>query len=218
MERLAPICRRSRASDGPALIFPKEMIFPSSLRFKVAGINLAPCHTARHSENVNHIASDGDAVNTINAPGRSSAFNTCSSHRLALPTRSSRRPDPNPHPPPQMTPDPIAQLFAAVTLQRTLSVQARADLEAAAPSLIKAIRHQSGQSAKLETILWSVWNGQLSDTLAGLDVNLAVAAVAMIAARAFLAGDADCMLCQIISESGTQPPGVMSIRDPDHAG
>jgi len=118
----------------------------------------------------------------------------------------------------EMTPDPIAQLFAVVTLERTLSVQARGDLKAAAPSIIKAIRHQSGQSAKLESILWSAWNGRLSDALAGLDVNLAVAAVAMIAARAFLAGDADCMLCQIISESGTQPPGVMSIRDPDHAG
>ena len=117
-----------------------------------------------------------------------------------------------------MTPDPIAELNAVITLQRTLSVQASGDLKAAAPSLIKAIRHQSGQSAKLETILWSTWNGQLSDALAGLDANLAVAAVAMIAARAFLAGDADCLLHQIIRESGTQPPAVMSIPDPDHAG
>ena len=117
-----------------------------------------------------------------------------------------------------MTPDPIAELNAVITLQRTLSVQASGDLKAAAPSLIRAIRHQSGQSAKLETILWSVWNGQLSDALAGLDTNLAVAAVVMIAARAFLAGDADCLLHQIIRESGTQPPAVMSIPDPDHAG
>jgi hypothetical protein len=194
------------------------MIFPSSLRFSVAGINRAPCHTARLSENVNLLAHDGDAGNTINAPDRSSAFNTSPPHRLALPTRSNRRPDPNPYPPPQMTPDPIAQLFAVVTLHRTLSVQARGDLKAATPSLVEAIRHQSGQSAKLETILWSAWNGQLSDALAGLDVNLAVAAVAMIAARAFLAGDADCLLHQIIRESGTQPPAVMSIPVPDHAG
>jgi hypothetical protein len=52
---------------------------------------------------------------------------------------------------------------------------------------------------------------------AGLDTNLAVAAVVMIAARAFLAGDADCLLHQIIRESGTQPPAVMSIPDPFHA-
>ena len=117
-----------------------------------------------------------------------------------------------------MIPDPIAELNAAITLHRSLAIQARAGLEAAAPSLIRAIRHQSGQSAKLETILWSTWNGQLSDALAGLDANLAVAAVAMIAARAFLAGDADCLLHQIIRESGTQPPAVMSIPDPDHAG
>ena len=117
-----------------------------------------------------------------------------------------------------MTPDPIAELKAAITLQRTLAVKARGDLEAAAPCLIKAIRHQSGQSAKLETLLWSLWNGQLSDALAGLDTNLAVAAVAMISARAFLAGDADCLLGQIIRESGAQTVSVMSSRDPDHAG
>ena len=173
MEQVAPICRRSRASDGPALNSPKGMIFPSSPRFSVAGINRTPCHTARPNENVNLL---------------------------------------------EMTPDPIAQLFAVVTLERTLSVQARGDLKAAAPSIIKAIRHQSGQSAKLESILWSAWNGRLSDALAGLDVNLAVAAVAMIAARAFLAGDADCLLGQIIRESGTQPPAVMGIPDSGHAG
>ena len=93
-----------------------------------------------------------------------------------------------------MIPDPIAELNAAITLQRTLAIQARAGLEAAAPALIKAIRHQSGQSAKLETILWSAWNGQLSDAPAGLDENLAVAADALIAARAFVAGDAECLV------------------------
>jgi hypothetical protein len=88
MERLAPICRWSRASDGPALNSPKGMIFPSTLRFSVAGINRTPCHTARPSVNVNLLAHDDDAVNTINAPDWSSAFNTSPPHRLALPTRS----------------------------------------------------------------------------------------------------------------------------------
>ena len=76
MEQLAPICRRSRASDGPALNSQKGMIFPSSLRFQVAGINRTPCHTTRLSVSVNLLAHDGDAVNTINAPDWSSALNT----------------------------------------------------------------------------------------------------------------------------------------------
>jgi len=65
--------------------------------------------------------------------------------------------------------------------------------------------------------LWSCWNGDLCDALAGLDANLAAATVAMIAARAHLGGDADCLLRQIIGESCPQQPAVMSIPDPNHA-
>ena len=42
----------------------------------MTGINRMQCHTARLSVNVNLPARDGDAVNTINAPDWSSAFNT----------------------------------------------------------------------------------------------------------------------------------------------
>lgn len=108
------------------------------------------------------------------------------------------------------TPDPIAELTAAITLGRKLSAQARAELEAATPLLIEAIRHGSGQSEKLERILWSCWNDDhqvnLCDALAGLDSKLAQAAVAMIGARAYLAGDADNILRQIIDQSGSKPP------------
>ena len=77
--------------------------------------------------------------------------------------------------------------------------------EAATPALIAAIRHGSGQSAKVEAVLWSCWNGDFCDALAGLDANLAKAVVAMISARAHLAGDADDLLREIIRKSGSQP-------------
>lgn len=103
-------------------------------------------------------------------------------------------------------PDPLAELAASIQLQRALAKRARADLEAAIPVLISAIRHHSGQSRKIETILWSVWGGELCDALAGLDTGLIQAVIAMIAARAHLAGDADGMLHRIIAETGSRPP------------
>ena len=104
--------------------------------------------------------------------------------------------------------NPIAELAAAIAAHRQLATFARASLEAATPALITAIRHGSGQSAKVEAILWSCWNGDLCDALAGLDANLAKAVVAMIAARAHLAGDADDLLRKIIQQSGSQPPSA----------
>lgn len=106
--------------------------------------------------------------------------------------------------------DPVAELLAAVALGQQLATKARDELDAATPILIDAIRHGSGQSAKLEQILWSLWNDDhavnLCDTLAGLDAKIAQAAVAMIAARAHLGGDADDQLRKIIDEIGNQPP------------
>ena len=102
--------------------------------------------------------------------------------------------------------DPIAELTATVAAHRQLAALARTNLEAATPALVAAIRHGSGQSAKVEAILWSCWNGDLCDALAGLDASLAKAVVAMISARAHLAGDADDLLRKIIQESGSQPP------------
>ena len=101
--------------------------------------------------------------------------------------------------------DPIAELAAAIAVHRQLASRARTNLEAATPSLIAAIRHGSGQSAKVEAILWSCWNGDLCDALTGLDASLAKAVVAMISARAHLAGDADDLLRAIIDAAGSQP-------------
>ena len=103
--------------------------------------------------------------------------------------------------------DPLADLAAAVKRQRKLAADARAGLETAIPTLTVAIGHNSGQSRKIQRLLWSCWNGDLCDALAGLDANLAVATVAMIAARAHLGGDADCLLRQIIGES--RPPSSL---------
>ena len=102
--------------------------------------------------------------------------------------------------------DPIAILAASITRQRKLASQTRAELDAATPLLIAAIRHGSGQSAKIEQILWSCWNGDMCDQHAGLDTNLAEAVVAIITARAYLGGDADDLLRRIIEESNSHPP------------
>lgn len=115
-----------------------------------------------------------------------------------------------PTPTPTDPTDPIAELTAAIALGRQLASQARADLEAAVPILVAALCHHSGQSRKIENLLWSVWTDghqvNLSDTLAGLDARLARAIVAMIAARAHMAGDADDLIRQIIEGSGSEPP------------
>jgi hypothetical protein len=106
--------------------------------------------------------------------------------------------------------DTIADLTAAITLGKKLATQARADLQAAIPILVNAISHRSGQSVKLERILWSCWNDDhtinLCDALSGLDAKLAQAAVSVIAARAYCGGDVDDLLRKIIKQSGIQQP------------
>jgi hypothetical protein len=108
--------------------------------------------------------------------------------------------------------DPVAELTAAIKLGRQLATQARTDLEAATPILVTAIQHHSGQSAKIENLLWSLWSDthqiNLCDNLSGLDTELAQAVVSMIAARAHLGGDADELLRTIITQSGSKPPTV----------
>ena len=106
--------------------------------------------------------------------------------------------------------DPLADLANTIRRQRELAAQAKADFEAAKPALVNAIRHHSGQSAKVEKVMWSLWNDEhpvsLCDTLAGLDPDIAVSVLAMIAARAHLGGKADELLRAIIDQSGSQPP------------
>ena len=109
-------------------------------------------------------------------------------------------------------PDPIAEITAAISLSRQLATQARAAIIAATPVLIDALRHGSGQSRKIENLLWSCWSDthriNLCSELSGLDARLAQAVVAMVSARAHLGGDADDLLRTIITKSGSQPPTI----------
>ena len=114
-----------------------------------------------------------------------------------------------------MTPtetDPIGALAASISRQRQLAAAARADLDTATPALVAAIRHRSGQSRKVEAILWSLWNDEnptsLCDALSGLDTAVTVAVIAMITARAHGGGEADDLLREIIDQSGSQPPTI----------
>lgn len=116
------------------------------------------------------------------------------------------------------TPNPLAELTAGIQLAKQLASQARAELETSVPLLIEAIRHQSGQSRKIEKILWSLWNDEhqvnLCSELAGLDCKIAKAAISMIAARAYLSGDADDLLRTIIEKGGSQTPVVNPTNNP----
>lgn len=104
----------------------------------------------------------------------------------------------------------LTALFAAVRRSRQLAGAAKANLEASIATLVRAVQTGSGQGRRIEELLWSCWNGQnktgLCDSLTGLDSAIAEAAIAMLAARAHLGGDADYLLRQIIDQSGSQPP------------
>lgn len=101
-------------------------------------------------------------------------------------------------------------LLKAATRSRKLRKEAMADLLEATPMLIKAITTGSGQGQRIERLLWSTWSGQhkvgLCDDLTGLDPHLAQSALAMLAARAHMGGDADPLIKTIIEETGTKPP------------
>ncbi len=106
----------------------------------------------------------------------------------------------------------IADLADTLKRAQQASIKARADLIAATPILVTAIRNRSGQSFKVEEILWSLWNDEnpvnLADALSSLDYDITVAVLTLITARAYLSGDADDLLEEIIKQSGSQPPKV----------
>lgn len=108
----------------------------------------------------------------------------------------------------------LQSFFAATRQSRILANTSKAKLEEASPLLIQAIATGSGQGAKIEEILWSVWNGDnktgLCNSLTGLDSNLAEAVLALLAARAHMGGDADPAIKRIIDSSGSQCPEALS--------
>jgi len=106
--------------------------------------------------------------------------------------------------------DALAAVLQQARQSRQLASKAKADLIEAAPLLTQAIGSGSGQGQRIERLLWSIWNGEnkvgLCDDLTCLDSKLAQAAIALLAARAHLGGDADSLLSDIIARSGSKPP------------
>lgn len=104
----------------------------------------------------------------------------------------------------------IEELHQQIQTSRRLAEESAANLEANIPLLVRAIATKSGQGRRMEGLLWSVWNDEhkvnLCDTLCGLDPDLAQAVIALVAARAHMAGDADGLIRRIIEQSGSQPP------------
>jgi hypothetical protein len=101
----------------------------------------------------------------------------------------------------------LRAVFATARAARSRAEEARHNLDIHLPILLAAIRTPSGQAAKVRAILKSLWNGEpgmneigLCDVLAGLNHELAEAVLAAIAARLFLAGDADALLRPVLDE------------------
>ena len=93
----------------------------------------------------------------------------------------------------------------AANRKRQLADRACAQLEAATPFLINAIR--SGKaSPEIENLLCSLWSGELCKQLTSLDTDTAGAVLAMIAARIHGGEEADCLLATILYHTGGMPP------------
>ena len=90
----------------------------------------------------------------------------------------------------------LAETHAAIR-KRQLADLACAQLEAATPLLINAIR--SGKpSSEIESILCSLWSGELCKQLTSLGTDIGEAVLAMIAARVHGGEEADCLLATIL--------------------
>jgi hypothetical protein len=103
----------------------------------------------------------------------------------------------------------LREIFATARRAKQRAEQAAQELERHLPTLENAVNCESGQGEKTRQILMSLWNGDLCDTLAGLDHELAEAVLAAIAARLFLGGDADKILRPVIEEIIDQEPASM---------
>lgn len=100
----------------------------------------------------------------------------------------------------------IAAFKEALAKSAARRREARERMVAASPILIRTLRTGTGQSEKVSSIIWSTWNGEnqvgLDDALCGLDTDIAEAVVTLIAARAYLGGDADDLIRAVLHESG----------------
>jgi hypothetical protein len=96
--------------------------------------------------------------------------------------------------------DELREIFSAARAAKQRAEEAAQELERHVPTLAAAARTESGQGEKTRQILMSIWNGELCDTLAGLDHDLGEAIIAAISARLFMSGDADKILRPVIEE------------------
>ena len=78
--------------------------------------------------------------------------------------------------------------------QAKLTDQLGVELDVALQVLEGILRDQGLQSTKVAALVKSCWNGELCANLVNLDVHVAKAIIAVIAARAFGRGDADSLL------------------------
>lgn len=92
-------------------------------------------------------------------------------------------------------------VIATIAVYAHLSSETEAEFQAALPCIKETLGHRSGQSFKVAAILTSLSEGKLGEALAPLpsDPEVARGVVAMIAARAFLSGDADSLLRPLLN-------------------
>ena len=90
-------------------------------------------------------------------------------------------------------------VIGLIAARAHLSSETAADFQSAVPFLKETVAHRSGQSSKVAAILTSVVDGELDNALDGLDSKVAHGVVAMVAARAYLSGDADSLLRPLIN-------------------
>ena len=93
----------------------------------------------------------------------------------------------------------------AANRKRKIAEQACTQLEAATPLLIHAIRSGKPPS-EIESILCSLWSGELCKQLTSLGTDIGEAVLAMIAARVHGGEEADCLLAAILYHTGGMPP------------
>jgi hypothetical protein len=103
----------------------------------------------------------------------------------------------------------LHEIFAVARRAKQRAERAAQELQQHLPTLSAAVGSESGQGAKTRQILRSLWNGELCDTLAGLDHELGEAIIAAISARLFMSGDADNLLRPVIEEIIDQEPASM---------
>lgn len=95
---------------------------------------------------------------------------------------------------------------AMIRRGRQAAKDAAEKLDAAAPVLLEALRHDTGQSAAVRQIIWSLYTGDhlvpLGYILSGLDLAIAEALSAAITARLMMGADVEPRLKVMLEQAG----------------